>query len=236
MMDEHVFPEPGDSESLKNRDGAASNACPFEPSETPDAEFAVLMSQIRNGSEEAVGQFVRDYGPHVLRVVRRGLNRKLRSKFDSIDFVQAVWVSLFEKRQRFEQFEDPNHLFGFLAIMARNKVVGEFRRRLTTAKFNVDREELSINDSTVRDSSVLSSPGPTPSQVAVANERWQHMLEDTPERHRGVLTSRIAGASFRDAAEEAGIDERTARRVMEKLVAKASYPRVSENRQEPGNG
>ena len=57
-------------------------------------EFASLMRRLRDGSEEAAWELVERFSSSVQRVIRRSLNEQMRSKFDSIDFVQAVWFSL----------------------------------------------------------------------------------------------------------------------------------------------
>ena len=58
-------------------------------------DFPSLMQQISMGSEDAAWELVERYGELIRRAVRRVLNKKLRSKFDSLDFVQLVWSSFF---------------------------------------------------------------------------------------------------------------------------------------------
>ena len=65
-----------------------------------DSSFEAAVKELRTGSEEAIWNFIQTYGPHIQRVVRRRLHHKLRSKFDSVDFVQMVWVSFFGNRSR----------------------------------------------------------------------------------------------------------------------------------------
>ena len=101
------------------------------------------MRGVREGSQDAGWKLVETYGPHILRVVRRSLSQDLRTKFDSIDFVQAVWASIFAEPTRLATFEQPEQLIAYLAAVARNKVVDEFRRRVQTQKFDVKRERAS---------------------------------------------------------------------------------------------
>ena len=63
----------------------------------PD-NFVALMRRVREGSEAAAWELVDKYGGHLRRAVRRVLNPMLRSKFDSLDFVQLVWDSFFRRR------------------------------------------------------------------------------------------------------------------------------------------
>ena len=64
-------------------------------------------------------------------MVRSRLPRKLRTQFDSTDFVQAVWQSLLvDSGQVLADFDNVEHFRGFLFGMVRNKV-REQHRRLT---------------------------------------------------------------------------------------------------------
>ena len=58
-----------------------------------ETSFAFLMEQLRLGDQDAAWTIIEIYGPHIKRVVRRDMHDKLRSKYDSADFVQAVWAS-----------------------------------------------------------------------------------------------------------------------------------------------
>ena len=55
-----------------------------------DDEFGLLLEQAQSGSQDAMCQLIERYAPYIVRVVRRKLSRAIRSKFDSLDFVQAV--------------------------------------------------------------------------------------------------------------------------------------------------
>ena len=56
-----------------------------------DDNFRSLICHVREGSEDAAWDLVEQYGEAIRRAVRRALNERLRSKFDSLDFVQLVW-------------------------------------------------------------------------------------------------------------------------------------------------
>ena len=62
------------------------------------------------------------------------------SKFDSMDFVQSVWLSFFKNRAAIADFQTASQLVAFLATAARNKVCTESRRRLYTQKHDIRRE------------------------------------------------------------------------------------------------
>jgi RNA polymerase sigma-70 factor (ECF subfamily) len=177
--------------------------------------FTELMRRVREGSQDALSELVEDYQHHILMAVRRQLSKRLRSKFDSVDFQQAVWVSFFAHRSQFENFTCPEELIGFLTSMARNKVINEYRRRLATAKHNINVER------------PLDTPlgrahparQPTASQVAIANERLTRMMQQQPSHYREMVALRREGNTNKEIAERLGLNEKTVRRFFDKLAS-----------------
>src|SRR5436305_10342591 len=87
-----------------------------------------LLARIKAGDEGAARELLSRYEPAVRLVVRRQLPRLLRSRFDSLDFLQSVWGSFFRQvRSGPTDFEDERNLIAFLAWAARNKVIDEYR-------------------------------------------------------------------------------------------------------------
>jgi RNA polymerase sigma factor (sigma-70 family) len=184
------------------------------------SEFAELMERVHDGSQDAAWQLLEKYGPHVKRYVRRSLNQEMRSKFDSLDFAQVVWASFFREPDRFRRLESPTALLAYLASLARNKVVGETRRRMKSAKNHLDREigfgELAEDVEGLEFRCL--NPDPTPSAVAIARERWHQLVDNQPESVRRILELRFMGATFPEIAEQLHINERTARKAIERLL------------------
>ena len=178
-------------------------------------EFRNLMDEVRSGSEDAAVRALELYGDHIYRAVRRKLNRALRPRFDSQDFVQAVWASFFRHRSQVVKFEGPDELIAFLTRVAGNKVIDECRHRLQTQKANVNRE-CSIDDD-LPQGAVPIGREPAPSQVAIANEQWERMIEGLPARYRRMLELRAQGETQKRIAKLLGVDERTVRRVLRRL-------------------
>lgn len=187
-------------------------------SEGPE-EFAALMRGVREGSEEAAKQLVDRYGPRILWVVRKRLPPKLRSKFDSVDFQQDVWASFFAE-QSGKTFDKPEALAAFLAKMARNKVLMAVRQRRQLQKYNVDREQ-SLDGSAAFAAHGVAGPGPTPSQLAVAQEKWDQLLKDHPPRYQRILMLLRLGHTQVQISQELGVSERMVRRVIRKLLPEA---------------
>jgi RNA polymerase sigma-70 factor (ECF subfamily) len=183
------------------------------------SEFRQAIERICAGDAEAAWDFIVTYGPHIQRVVRHRLHQKLRPKFDSMDFVQMVWASFFADPRRIAGMREPAELIGYLVTMARNKVIDESRRRLKYQKHNVNRE-CSLEDvdlSTVK----LHQRPETPSQIAMARERWLRILRGRPERTRRAMELRVNGASFGEIGAALGIHERTAREMVRSFAESA---------------
>lgn len=132
-----------------------------------DDNFHSLIARVREGSEDAAWELVNQYGEAIRRAVRRVLNERMRSKFDSLDFVQIVWNSLFRVRDKLDRFDRPEELTAYLVAMAHNKVGMEVRRRLMTQKYNVGHEE-SLDQRQDKNHSELASRQPAPIDVAIA--------------------------------------------------------------------
>ncbi len=184
---------------------------------TKPTEFAALMRRLRDGSEEAAWELVEHYGSSVQRVIRRSLNEHMRSKFDSIDFVQAVWFSLFKERERFNSFQTPAQLSAFLMGMAQNKLAHEQRRRLETQKHDLRREE----SADPADHHYLDPNSPRPSQIAQARELWHSLMAGESEQNQGIVKLRLAGLTYDEIGSTLGIHGRTARRVIDRLSKEA---------------
>jgi RNA polymerase sigma-70 factor (ECF subfamily) len=181
-----------------------------------DADFRALMERVLAGSPEATREFTERYGPSLLLAVRQRLNRNLRPKFDSLDFVQDVWAAFFAGLPRGRSFRSPVELIHFLDSLARNKVVEAVRQRLQGQKYNVNREQ--PLEPLVRNGSAPEAQQPTPSEVAMGREEWERLLRRQPPVYRRVLLLLHDGKTPAAVAREVGVTERTVRRVTEKVA------------------
>ena len=171
------------------------------------------MERVRTSPEDAARELVDKYGDHILRVVRRKLHQKLRSKFDSHDFVQAVWASFFALPPDRVKFERPEDLAAFLMQLARNKVVDAVRQRLQTARYDVTREQ-PLDGSQAPGGGNLPGREPTASQVAMAREEWERHLREQPAQYRHVFLSLHRGRTAEEIARELNVSLRTVYRVL----------------------
>lgn len=179
------------------------------------ANIRELIARIQGGDEEAARELLNRYESKVRMVVRRQLPRLLRSRFDSLDFLQSVWGSFFHRiRTGPNDLEEERNLIAFLAWAARNKVIDEYRRA-ASQKQNINRE------APRRLEGGLAAAGETPSQVAQARETYDRLHDLLPEDRRIILELKAAGFSSKEIGDQVGISERTVQRVLEDLRSRA---------------
>ena len=78
------------------------------------ARFQDLLKKVGEGDHDATTTLVREYGSHILRAVRRRMSVRVRDRYDSEDFTQAVWASF----------------FGHISVIQRIESEGELSARL----------------------------------------------------------------------------------------------------------
>src|SRR5262245_23155107 len=145
-------------------------------------EFADLMQRVLSGCMESTRKLHEEYGPHILRAVRRRLHKNLRAKFDSTDFVQDVWVSFFNDLPTRANFAEPEDLIAFLSRMASNKVAQVHRTRMLRKKHNINRER-----PLGQEIDAVDRQQPTPSEVVMGREAWDELLKGLRPLHRAML-------------------------------------------------
>lgn len=188
-------------------------------SQPNDGDLPRVLDRIRAGDEDAARELLRRYEAEVRLVVRRQLPRLLRSRFDSLDFLQSVWGDFFQRvRTGPAEFQDARHLVGFLARAAKNKVIDQYRRA-ASQKGDMHREEpIFAEHGRARD---LEDHGDTPSELAEAREAYDRLLVLLPEERRQVIQLKADGLSSREIGERLGISERTVQRALEELRRRA---------------
>jgi RNA polymerase sigma-70 factor (ECF subfamily) len=186
-----------------------------DPTQRGEGELGDFLRRIQAGDELAARELLSRFEAEVRLVVRRQLPRLLRSRFDSLDFLQSVWGSFFRRmRTAPTEFEDSRHLVAFLARAAKNKVIDEYRRA-ASRKQDMHREEPLWGDGMrPRD---VPDPADSPSEVAQAHEVLVRLRELMPEDRQAILEMKAEGLSSKDIGERLGISERTVQRVLEEL-------------------
>src|SRR5581483_4841235 len=179
-------------------------------------EFARLIERFNAGDPDALRTLYAEYGGVVREAVRRRLPDRLRKEYDSLDFAQDVWASFCQLAAGARHFASPADLGGYLARVAYNKVIDVCRRRLMTQAYDARREQPMAR---AADGAEVPLPGreATPSQWAIADERWEAIAAALPPQHLAVVARLREGFTQEEVAAMAGITDRTVRRIVERV-------------------
>src|SRR5215470_16713438 len=120
----------------------ASKGGYFAMTTTSSAEMRVDLAEVleaaHRGDQSAWETLFRECYPKVRRVVRRKLNRSMRSLYDSTDFANDAMERLAAQPDLLK-FSSLGCLIAFLAQVAEQKVIDEYRRQ-HTLKHDIDRQ------------------------------------------------------------------------------------------------
>ena len=129
--------------------------------------FGELMRRVRDGSPEAICELVRKYEVYIRLAVRRVLDPKLRSKFDSMDFVQLAWKSFFRLPKHAARVDTSRDFVAYLVKIACNKALME-NRHGRSKKHNV-RREVPLD----KECEQLAARESQPPDAAIARNAWR---------------------------------------------------------------
>lgn len=177
------------------------------------------MERVQQGSPEAVWEIIERFGRQIQKVIRRHLNVNLRSQFDSADFMQLVWLSFFRNPEIVHRFSTPNELAAYLMILARNKVIDETRKH-RVAKTGRVRTVRSYDDPEIKQQ-LHADRSPTPSAIAAMRERWKQLVKSQPKHYQEVARLKLMGERQVNIAKKLNIDERTVRKIIERLCERS---------------
>jgi RNA polymerase sigma factor (sigma-70 family) len=179
-------------------------------------DLAQILEAAHRGDQSAWEALFRECYPKVRRVVRRKLNRSMRSLYDSTDFASDVMKSLAANFGQLD-FASIDSLMAFLAQVAEQKVIDEYRRR-HTLKRDMARERPLLSDGAEAGPVQLSSDDPTASQLAQANEVHERLLSRVDETERTIIQLKQQGYSNADIADRTGWNIRKVQRFLKDLL------------------
>jgi RNA polymerase sigma factor (sigma-70 family) len=180
-------------------------------------DLVLALRDAQKGDESAWKAVFDECYPKVRRVVRRRLDRSMRSLYDSTDFANDAMEDLAANLKQLE-FPSVNSLIAFLANVAEKKVIDEYRRQ-HTLKRDVTRERPMFATGPDDGGPVqLPSDSPTASQFAQANEVYDRLLARKDETERAIINLRKQGYSNSDIAERTGWNIRRVQRFLEDLL------------------
>lgn len=179
-------------------------------------DLAGVLEAAHRGDQSAWEVLFRECYPKVRRVVRRKLNRQMRNLYDSTDFASDVMKSLAANFGHLD-FRSIDSLFAFLAQVAEQKVIDEYRRR-NSLKRDMTRERPILSGGADAGPVQLPSDGPSPSQVAQANEAQERLLSRVDdETERTIIELKQQRYSNAEIAERTGWNIRRVQRFLKDL-------------------
>jgi RNA polymerase sigma factor (sigma-70 family) len=190
----------------------------------PD-EFSHLMALVQAGDANAVGTLLSLFEHEVRIVVRHKLPRRLRVRYDSMDFVQSVYQSIMADWQVKppDSLQTKAQICAYLQATAHNKVLEIYRRETRTQKYDINREVANlvrgrgVVDSATEKSLEPYSHDPSPSQHAVAKDLMESLTRGKPAVVERILILRQEGCTFEEIGAKVGLSERAVRRILNDL-------------------
>lgn len=188
-------------------------------------QFRQLMDRVRSGDSEAIGDLLSQFETEVRIVVRQRLPKRLRVRYDSMDFVQAVYQSIMIdwRADPATQFESPEQLLAYLSSTARNKVLEIYRRETRTRKYDIQKEVAKVTSSGKADPDAYEPTGndPSPSQFAQARDLLDNLTKGKPAVVARIVEMRQQGLTFEEISQQVGLSERSVRRMLGDLRDRA---------------
>jgi RNA polymerase sigma factor (sigma-70 family) len=176
-----------------------------------------LLVRLESGDTLAAEQIFLAYEPYLRKIVRRRLPVKLRTKFDSTDIIQSIWVDLLhDVRDGGLHFTDVNHLRAFLIRVTCNRFNDRFRRN----RLAVEKERPFAGSES--ECSAVSRQ-PAPSEIVQAEDLWEQMLALCPPAHQDLLRLKRAGLPLSEIAARTGLHPGSIRRILRELAKKLAF-------------
>ncbi|MFM7319428.1 MAG: RNA polymerase sigma factor [bacterium] len=183
-----------------------------------------LIDRVRSGDEEAMGELFAEFQYEIQIFVRYKLPRQLRTRYDSMDFVQSVYQSIMVdwRNKPPEDFATADRVKDYLKGTAHNKILEIFRRETKSQRFGVSREVSMVvrgSDSADGQEQVIEPAGsdPTPSQHVQAQDVLNKLTRGKPPIYRQIALLRREGMTYGEIAEAVGLSERSVKRKLDEL-------------------
>jgi len=176
-----------------------------------------LLERLCSGDADAAERVFLAYEPYLRLVIRRQLPLHLRTKFDSTDVVQSVWVDVLQGfREAGWRFASSSQLRAFLLKATRNRFIDRVRQH---ARAVAAEQPLGETDQEDR----APSSQPQPSDVLQADELWEQLLAICPPTHHELLRLKRQGYSIVEIAARTGLHEGSVRRILYDLARRLGF-------------
>ncbi len=182
-----------------------------------------LVVLAKDGDKSALNQLYRVYAERVRWMVRFRMSKELRSKLESMDFVQDTFIHALSGLEDFT-YKNEGDFVRWLAKIAENELRGSLKK-LHTDKRDIRKEVRLDNYGPTTAGRFVRTPGPieatTPSVIMSRKEDLAKLAkaidELKPEYREVIVLTKIEGLSYKEIA---GRLDKTSEAVR-KLVSRA---------------
>lgn len=183
-----------------------------------DDAFRELIHRVRAGDEEAMADFIREFGDQLRRFIRELLtDPRICQVHSASDLFQSILFDFYLRLAAGQyDFANPSELIGFLRTIAANKVHkvarGEKaqRRDVRRRSPNADADLQTVPDSS-----------PSPSEAAIARDLLERVLGLLPADLRDVAIGRGQGRTWEELAVKRGVTPEALRKRFDRSLDEA---------------
>jgi RNA polymerase sigma factor (sigma-70 family) len=188
-------------------------------------DYPILLAAAQAGCPVAAQEFFNRYADAIRLVIRRGLKRnpKVRTVWDSDDFMQRTRAKLFQIDFDEKHFENPQALLSYLARIAENEVKQENRKLSRQAKA-AGIEGQAVNVSADKMGEIVDKTSDHTAEIAT-EETWQALLASLPPLWREIAVLLREGYSQVEIAKKLKTSDRNVGRAVRDLADKLGYTR-----------
>jgi RNA polymerase sigma-70 factor (ECF subfamily) len=190
-------------------------------------ETQVILERARSGDPNAFEELFRRHRGKLLKMIAFRMDRRIAGRVDASDILQETYLEAFRRLPKYMDQKERMTFYAWLYWIARQKVMGIYRRHAGTQKRTVRNEvPLMPVDSSAEFLSGLVGRSPTPSQELAKAELAEQLhvaLERLDSDERDLIIWRhFEQLSTREVAELLNITEAAASkrhlRAVERLI------------------
>jgi RNA polymerase sigma-70 factor (ECF subfamily) len=192
---------------------------------TVDQKTQHLVALAKDGDESALDRLCTVYGPRVLWLVRIRMGKELRSKLESVDLVQDVFVSALKDLGNFT-YENEGDFVRWLSRITENRLRDNLDK-LHADKRDIRKEvRLSTHRPTIEDSFAAALEpidATTPSVIISKREEFDKLAKAIealkPEYREVIVLTKVQGLSYSQIGDKLGKSADAARMLFSRAMA-----------------
>jgi RNA polymerase sigma-70 factor (ECF subfamily) len=179
---------------------------------SPDSS-AYLLAKWRAGDQQAAARLWQRYATRLVGLARKWLTAEIARHLDPEDVVQSAYRSFFiGARSDAFVLQHSGDLWRLLVTITRHKLHDQFKRQ-RRLKRSGGKEETPLAHLEVEP----VSPHPTPAEAAALADELKAILTRLGPVQRRMIELRLQGYKLAEIAEATGHNERTVRRLLQRV-------------------